>query len=81
MLRIATKTKLSPEQAIKKAIDYFGPQGLKLELKEQTDTAANFESPLGHVSVSACAQDGKTTVEFISSEFDYQVKEFIKKIR
>ena len=33
MLRVATQTKLSPEQVIGKAVTFFGPDGLKLKLQ------------------------------------------------
>jgi len=81
MLRIATKTKLSPEEAIKKAIDFFGPDGYKLKVINQTDTSTSLEGGGGSIGISACADDGKTNVEFLSREWDYQVKEFIKAIR
>lgn len=81
MLRIATKTKLTPEAAIKKAIIFFGPDGYKLKVVDQTDTSVSFEGGGGSVGVSACEDNGKTSVEFLSHEWDYQVKEFIKAIR
>jgi hypothetical protein len=81
MLRIATKTKLPPEAAIKKAITFFGPDGYKLKIVDQTDTSVSFEGGGGSVGISACEDNGKTSVEFLSHEWDYQVKEFIKAIR
>jgi hypothetical protein len=81
MLRIATKTKLTPEDTISKAITFFGPQGYKLKVGEKTDTTVEFEGGGGSVEISACKDGGKTTVDFLSREWDYQVKEFIKAIR
>jgi len=81
MLRIATKTKLTPEEAIKKAIQFFGPDNYKLKITSQTETSASFEGGGGSVEVSACKENGKTSVDFLSREWDYQVKEFIKIIR
>ncbi len=43
MLKIATKTKLSPEEAIKRAVEFFGPGGYGLEVKEQSFDCAYFE--------------------------------------
>ncbi|MBN1644349.1 MAG: hypothetical protein JW856_05995 [Dehalococcoidales bacterium] len=80
MLRIATETKLTPEKAIVKAIEFFGPEGYKLALTNQTETSAYFEGGGGFVEVSACKEKGKTRVDFSSREWDFQVKEFIKKI-
>jgi hypothetical protein len=81
MLRITTKTKLTPEEVIDNAIKFFGPDGYKLKVTNQTDTAASLEGGGGSVEVSACADNGKTSVDFLSREWDYQVKEFIHKIR
>lgn len=81
MLRIATKTKLTPEQVIKKAIVFFGPTGYKLKLIDQTETSANFEGSGGSIEMTACKENSKTSVDFISQEWDFQVKEFIKAIR
>jgi hypothetical protein len=81
VLRIATKTKLIPEEVIKKAIKYFGPEGYKLKIINQTETSAAFEGSGGTIELSACNDDGKTTVDFLSKEWDFQVKEFIRMIR
>lgn len=81
MLRIATKTKMTPEEVIEKAIIYFGIDGYKLEITSQTDTSATFKGDGGSIEMIACKENGKTNVEFLSREWDYQVKEFIKAIR
>jgi hypothetical protein len=81
MLRIATKTKLLPEEAIKKAIKFFGPDGYKLQITNQTDTSVSFEGGGGTIDITTCKDNDKTEVEFLSREWDYQVKEFIKSIR
>jgi hypothetical protein len=81
MLRIATKTKLSPEEAIKKAIKFFGTDNYKLKITAQTNTSVSFEGGGGSIDVSVCEENGKTSVDFLSREWDYQVKEFIMLIR
>ena len=81
MLKIATKTKLSPEEAIKQAIEFFGPDGYGLEVKDQAPSCAYFEGGGGGVQVTACIEGKQTSVELESREWDYQVKKFIGKIR
>ena len=81
MPKIATKTKLSPEEAIKRAVEFFGPGGYGLEVKEQSTDCAYFEGGGGGVEVTACAEEKGTFVELVSREWDFQVKEFIRKIR
>jgi hypothetical protein len=81
MLRIATKTKLTPDDVITNALQFFGPEGFKLKITNQTETSASFDGGGGSIEISTCEGDGKTTVDFISREWDYQVKEFIRAIR
>ncbi len=81
MLKIATKTKLSPEEAIKRAVAFFGPGGYGLEVKNQTSDCTYLEGGGGGVNVTACTEEKGTSVELESREWDYQVKEFISKIR
>jgi len=80
MLKIATKTKLSPEEAIKRAVAFFGPGGYGLEVNEQSTHYAHFEGGGGGIEATACAEEKGTSVELLSREWDYQVKEFISKI-
>jgi hypothetical protein len=81
MLRITTKTKLTTGDVIANAVKFFGPEGYKLKITNQTETSANFEGSGGFVEISACDDKGKTTVDFTANEWDYQVKEFIHKLR
>jgi hypothetical protein len=81
MLRIAAKTRWTPEEAINKVVKYFGPDGYKLNIISQTDTSACFEGGGGSIEVKAGDEDGKTSLEFLSVEWDYQVKEFIRTMR
>ena len=81
MLKIGTKTKLTPEEATKKAIDFFGPGGQGLKVVDETPASACFEGGGGRVEVVACAEEKETSVELVSQEWDFQVKEFIGKIK
>jgi hypothetical protein len=81
MLRIATKTKLTPEQTIQKAIDFFGSKGYGLKIVEQTETTIKFEGGGGLVDVSADKVNSKTDVDLFSREWEYQTKEFIRLIK
>ena len=80
MLRLETKTKLTPEEAIKQAVKFFGPDGFGLEIKDQSATCAYFEGGGGGIEVTACTDERETSVEMVSREWDYQVREFVNKI-
>ena len=81
MLKIATKTKLSPEEVIKRAVGFFGPDGYGLEVKNEDPGCASFGGSGGGISVTTCIEDKETSGELESREWDYQAKEFITKIR
>jgi len=77
MLRMAAKTRLSPEEIVKRAVAFFGSGGYGLEVKEQSAGYACFEGGGGVVEVTASAEKKGASVELVSREWDYQVKEFI----
>jgi len=81
MLRLSTTSKLSPAEAIKRAVKFFGPGGYGLEVRETSDDGASFEGGGGGVVVNARAEGKKTSVELTSREWDYQVKEFLRQIK
>lgn len=76
MLRIETKTKLSKDDVMKRALKFFSDQ--RMNLVTQSPDGAIFEGAGGDVSFSISTQDGLTAIEFISREWDKQVKDFIE---
>jgi hypothetical protein len=70
VLRIASESKLKPEEAIKRAVKFFGPGGYGLEVKDEGNCCATFEGGGGHVHVSASASKKGSSVELESSEWD-----------
>ena len=81
MLRLAKKTKLKPEETIRKAIDFFGPKGYGLKLHEDSPCCAKFEGGGGTVEVSSSAEEKGTSVEILSQEWDFQAREFMGKLK
>ncbi len=81
MLNIETTTKLNPEETIKRAVKFFGPQGYGLEITGQAACCVEFKGGGGGVAVSAAAKGKGSTVTFESREWDYQVKKFIETIK
>ncbi len=80
MLKMSAKTKLSPEEVIKRAVAFFGPSGYGLEVKDESAGYVCFEGGGGGVEVSASPEGKRASVELVSREWDYQVKEFLGKI-
>jgi hypothetical protein len=81
MLNIEASSNLTPEEAIKRAVKFFGPQGYGLEVKKEAPCRAEFEGGGGGVAVTVSAREKGSKVELASTEWDYQVKEFISKIK
>jgi hypothetical protein len=73
------ETKQSPEKVIEKAIATFGEGGLGLEVTEQAHCCARFEGGGGHIFVTASEGD-KTKVDLETREWDYQVKQFMRRL-
>jgi hypothetical protein len=80
MARYGVETRLSPEEAIREAVAYFGVGGLGLETTEEGTCCAYFEGGGGHIRVTAVIGEKKTTVELETREWDYDVKQFVRQI-
>ncbi len=81
MLKLNVRTKRKPEEVVKKALEFFGPAGHGMKVTEQSDACASFEGGGGGVSVTACTDDKGTSVDLETREWEYQVKEFARKIK
>ncbi len=80
MARYSVETRLSPEQAIQRAVSFFGKGGVGLDMTEQGDCCVHFVGGGGHVRVTVTAGDPRTTVELETREWDYDVKQFMRKL-
>lgn len=71
-----------PEIAIKKAIDFFGPQGLGLQIKEaehnNSPCFACLSSDLGYIYVTASENSTGSEIELETSELDPQASRFLE---
>lgn len=81
MMTISTKSKLKPEEVIKRAVKYFGPGGYGLKVEEEGNCCASFEGGGGGVRVTVTEEKKGSTVDVESREWDYQAKAFLDKVR
>jgi len=78
MINMGKKTKRSPTEVVAKAVKFFGPAGVGLEIKERTENSAQFEAMGGFVTLQVVeAEGGRSDVSVFGREFDYQIKEFM----
>jgi hypothetical protein len=80
MIRLHKKASITPEKAIEKAVDFFGPKGYGLKVYDQGPTCVKFEGSGGDVEVTSCAEDKGSSVEIVSNEWEIQAREFMSKI-
>jgi hypothetical protein len=80
MIRIGTKTKLDPEEVVRRAVSFFGPGGYGLEVTNESTGYVCFEGGGGSVEVITSGEAKGASVELVSREWDYQTREFLSKI-
>ena len=80
MLRIFKETRLSAEEIISLASDFFGKAGVGLEEKSRDDCCISFEGGGGHVIITIGEGDGKNSVDVETREWEYPAKEFLDKL-
>jgi len=76
MLNLEVRTKLKGEDVIEELKKFFGKGGLGLDLTEEGPQCLTFEGGGGHVTATFCPEEGKTRVNLVGQEWDYQVKKF-----
>jgi hypothetical protein len=79
MARYGVKTNKEPKDVLQQAVDFFGEDGIGLEVVERSPYFVSFQGGGGHVTVSM-DQNAGTDVEVVTREFDYDVRQFIRKI-
>jgi hypothetical protein len=81
MALYTVETKLTPEQAIQKAVTFFGEEGvgLDVEANKQSPRCAYFEGGGGYVRITV-VEGERTTVELETREWDYDAKRFVRQI-
>ena len=80
MIRYGKDSKLSPREVLQKAIVFFGPKGIGLEMKSLSDIEARFEGGGGHVLVHAREKGKGSEIDLIAVEWEYPAKQFLGKI-
>jgi hypothetical protein len=77
MVRIGAKTKLKPEEVVRRAVNFFGPGGHGLEITGESAGYVSLEGGGGSVEVIASAEANGASVELVSREWDHQIREFL----
>lgn len=81
MLNLECRTGLSGEEVIRKLKDFFGSEGLGLDLTEETEACLTFSGGGGYVSAAICQDEGKIRIDLATREWEYQVRQFASHLR
>ena len=76
MLRIETRTKLKQDDVVKRATNFFLSH--KMKQVATSPGCASFEGAGGSVSFSTSVKDNLTSIEFVTQEWEKQVRDFIE---
>jgi hypothetical protein len=77
MLRLGTTTRRSPAEIVEKAIVFFGPAGLGLDVRERGQDTATFVGGGGYVTVRASARADGSEITVEAREWDHDVRRFV----
>jgi hypothetical protein len=80
MIHITKETKHSANEVVRRALDFFGTEGLGLKEKERNSCCITFEGGGGYVSITFMEGGGKRDVDVEAREWEYQVKKFLETI-
>ncbi len=75
-MRYEVTTKLTPQDALERAIAYFGRGGQGLEITRKGDLSLVLQGGGGYVAVTATPGD-QTTLDLETREWDRAVRQFM----
>lgn len=81
MLKLNVRTKHKPDEVVKRALAFFGPEGFGLKVTDQGDECASFEGGGGGITISACRDGEETSVDMETREWEGQVQAFALKLK
>jgi hypothetical protein len=82
MIKMGKESELTPSEIIEKAVAYFGPPGLGMNVVDQESCCARFQGGGGHVFVQAAQieDEGNSQVTIEGREWEYHIKQFMGEI-
>ena len=78
MLRIATKTDRPVAEVLDRAVSFFGPGSVGLELRHRAPDHVTFEGGGGFVTVDVVPEEGQRDVTVVTQEWEHDARRFIE---
>ncbi len=79
MINIERQSKLKPEELMARLKIYF-VEKCGLEVTEENPSCISFSGSAGYVNATVCSENGKTSVNLMTQEWEYQAKEFLSQL-
>ncbi len=79
MINIERQSKLKPEELMARLKAYFGKR-CGLEVTEENPSCISFRGAGGYVNATICSEEGKTKVNLMTQEWEYQAREFLSEL-
>jgi len=80
MINLGKHSKMVLAQVVRRATEFFGPDGLGLRVHIEGESGARFEGGGGFVVVEASATTHGSDVSVQSQEWERQAQQFLEKI-
>jgi len=80
MLRIATQTKRPAAEVLDRAVAFFGPGAVGLELRDRAPDHVTFEGGGGFVTVDVVPERDARDVTVVTQEWEHDARRFIEQI-
>ncbi len=82
MIRMEKSSKLTPAEVVDKAVAFFGPGGLGLEVTDRAECCVRLEGGGGYVFVEAAEDKNEkgSLAEVESREWEYHVRRFLERV-
>jgi hypothetical protein len=81
MLSVTKKSKLKPEEVLKKAVTFFGDGGFGLKVMEEDENHVYLEGGGGGVNVIVSAEAKGTKVDMETTEWEIQARNFLSSLK
>jgi len=77
MINMEKRVKISCEDVMKSADNYFMKNGLNREESDPEQFCASYSGGGGYVRIQCCPEDKHTRINVEGREWEYQIKQFM----
>ncbi len=81
-MNIERQSRLTTEEVMTRLKEHFGKWwlGLEMEITEEKPSCISFRGGGGYIKATVFSEMGKTKVNLVTQEWEYQVEEFVSQL-